>query len=122
MSNDSASTLVRIATYPQHEDADTARSFLQHRGIIGVIVIDRQAAIEDEADQAFASGVYDLLVAAVDAPKAIVLLSEMWRLEGDAQQSVGQSGTSAGESAMTGELPEDLQPLDGESAGPDYHY
>ena len=81
MSQDHTPDLIRIATYPNYEDAATARSFLLHRGVTGVVVDDKTATIEDEADLVFAEGLFDLLVPALDTPKAIILLAEEWRLE-----------------------------------------
>ena len=81
MSQDHTPDLIRIATYPNYEDAANARSFLLHRGVTGVVVEDKSSTIEDEADLSFAEGLFDLLVPALDSPKAIVLLAEEWRLE-----------------------------------------
>ncbi|MCX6105791.1 MAG: hypothetical protein NTY08_08190 [Proteobacteria bacterium] len=85
MSQDHTPDLIRIATYPNYEDAATARSFLLHRGVTGVVVEDKSSTIEDEADLSFAEGLFDLLVPALDSPKGIVLLAEEWRLEEGAE-------------------------------------
>jgi hypothetical protein len=90
--------LVRIACYTTYEAADIARSFLNRRGVAGVVVVDKSAAIEDEADQVFAGGTFDLLVPEIDSAKAVVLLGEEWRIEEDLGSPVAddlteQSGT-----------------------------
>jgi hypothetical protein len=83
MSTKDHKDLIRIAAYPVYEEAEIARSFLSRRGVTGVVVVDKSATIEDEADLNFASGLFDILVAPADAAWATLLLSEEWRLESD---------------------------------------
>lgn len=83
MSTKDHKDLIRIATYPVYEEAEIARSFLAHRGVTGIVVVDKSAAIEDEADLSFAAGLFDLLVAHADAARAVLLLGEEWRLESE---------------------------------------
>ena len=90
MKNNNSANLIRIASYPKHEDADIARAFLQHRGITTVVVpVDHSAKIEDDRDQFFAGGTFDLLVPAIESAKAITLLSEQWRIDEGGSNLIG---------------------------------
>jgi hypothetical protein len=100
MSTHEHKDLIRIATYPVYEEAEIARSFLLHRGVTGVVVLDQSASIEDQADLAFAAGLFDLLVPPADAAKAVMLLGEEWRLEADTAVVV--------EAPFASELPDEL--------------
>ena len=100
MSTKNRKDLIRIATYPIYEEAEIARTFLLHRGVTGVVVVDKLAMIEDEADLGFAAGEFDLLVPPADAARAVLLLDAEWRQEVDTAVVV--------EVPFAAEQPEDL--------------
>ena len=70
--------LIRVETFTKHEDADRARGFLQRLGVPGVVVIDKTSPAKDEEDRAVQGCVFDVMVPAVDAPRAIYYMEKEW--------------------------------------------
>lgn len=71
------SDLVLLKTYPSKDEADRLRAVLSEHGIEGVVAIDNSAKTRADADRPVNGGTFDVMIPAVDATKAVSLLTPL---------------------------------------------
>ncbi len=80
LSDTSINDLVPVGSYNNHEDANTLREFLLNRGVTGVLVIERTADLNITETSHRDLELYEIMVPAIEAPKALQLLESEFRM------------------------------------------